>query len=737
LELAVGTTLLLEPEPRFAFKEFADGTFDARMPVGLIPLIRAIGVKNINESVVSVWWGGGTFSSLFFRTVTLVVDIILRQVVSVAKNEESTDALSAASIRTGYNVFLRPLFGEFPNSSAFPNLGEQISATGIDTFFRADVVFPLQEEAKEDLICIACVLIDSLITNAFVCLRSSEYFRWRSAFIFQALTLEKSSGGRPKALCTAFRHCLLKHLESSPQATISVLGLLMRKDLGQFYIPIMRSMYLFSVQDIVQSISHASKREKLRLLAAFRDVAGKLDGPQEKEKEKEKEKENEEEKKEVKSSAKVEMPVDPCGWIKLETERRKQFALPTASLPEEILQHPMLELYMPYSALSLYERMKKPVHLASALVDELLLTHSWRGQMQKADHPRKRSIASYNKFVAHWQMCSHGQFEGVDMSNIFIAGGSVLSCMLPECSYENLGASDIDCFVYGLSPEQATTRVLEVVEAICNRRAEIKARFMRSPFDPKNSPYVVKAFRKVANPGLLTAPPVLAKSLHALTLAGDEIFRPVQFIMRAYRSPAEVLLGFDVDCCAVGLSLGDCRPAPAPAPALKYPGPNEDPKALECPISLEIMDDPVQAADGQTYDRRNIEDHLTRSNISPITNEKLTTTELTIDSNMRRRIEVYCQEKAAAAAAAAAAPTAVPPAPVSTGELPLSLSLSSFHSPLTSHLLLSPISSAQRGPPRPRVAPPLLLRLLPSSATKRQTKSRFCKCLWVLGLGGP
>ena len=41
---------------------------------------------------------------------------------------------------------------------------------------------------------------------------------------------------------------------------------------------------------------------------------------------------------------------------------------------------------------------------------------------------------------------------------------------------------------------------------------------------------------------------------------------------------------------------------------------------LQCPISHEIMTDPVVASDGHTYERNNIKEWLRRDRVSPITN---------------------------------------------------------------------------------------------------------------------
>jgi hypothetical protein len=50
---------------------------------------------------------------------------------------------------------------------------------------------------------------------------------------------------------------------------------------------------------------------------------------------------------------------------------------------------------------------------------------------------------------------------------------------------------------------------------------------------------------------------------------------------------------------------------------------------LQCPITLEVMTDPVIAADGITYERTAIEDWLRTHNTSPLTNTPLTSKSLT------------------------------------------------------------------------------------------------------------
>lgn len=46
--------------------------------------------------------------------------------------------------------------------------------------------------------------------------------------------------------------------------------------------------------------------------------------------------------------------------------------------------------------------------------------------------------------------------------------------------------------------------------------------------------------------------PLVVRSNRAVTIVGKFPCRHIQIITRLYKSPAEVLIGFDVDACAVG-----------------------------------------------------------------------------------------------------------------------------------------------------------------------------------------
>jgi hypothetical protein len=68
-----------------------------------------------------------------------------------------------------------------------------------------------------------------------------------------------------------------------------------------------------------------------------------------------------------------------------------------------------------------------------------------------------------------------------------------------------------------------------------------------------------------------------------------------------------------------------------------------NPHDFRCPISLELMTDPVTVSTGQTYDRSSIEKWLRAGNVlCPKTGEKLTSKELVPNSTLRNLIQQFC-----------------------------------------------------------------------------------------------
>jgi hypothetical protein len=148
-------------------------------------------------------------------------------------------------------------------------------------------------------------------------------------------------------------------------------------------------------------------------------------------------------------------------------------------------------------------------------------------------------VDTINDFLDNWTDF-HNQFgEGFPWQNVLCAGGAVLACLLPfPDGIDELNASDavatfyreqsafrdsdIDLFIYGLSAEEASVKVAEIYAFL--ERCSVRV--------------------------------VAVRSEHCITFvcsdASERALRHVQVILRCYKSPAEILMGFDVDCCCVG-----------------------------------------------------------------------------------------------------------------------------------------------------------------------------------------
>ncbi|KDQ19312.1 hypothetical protein BOTBODRAFT_142912 [Botryobasidium botryosum FD-172 SS1] len=140
---------------------------------------------------------------------------------------------------------------------------------------------------------------------------------------------------------------------------------------------------------------------------------------------------------------------------------------------------------------------------------------------------------SFADFKYNWDVFTEGSLANlVDWNNVVAAGGSVLAALLPLPDHakeskrtlrkyyhqEAYPSSDVDLFLWGLTPEQAEKKVIAIWEAV---RDSV-------PWDT-----------------------VCVRTKNAISIHSQYPCRPVQIVLRLYRSPAEVLAGFDVDApCA-------------------------------------------------------------------------------------------------------------------------------------------------------------------------------------------
>eukprot|EP01114_Cavostelium_apophysatum_P011331 TRINITY_DN2554_c0_g1_i1.p1 TRINITY_DN2554_c0_g1~~TRINITY_DN2554_c0_g1_i1.p1 ORF type:complete len:745 (+),score=183.66 TRINITY_DN2554_c0_g1_i1:494-2728(+) len=155
-----------------------------------------------------------------------------------------------------------------------------------------------------------------------------------------------------------------------------------------------------------------------------------------------------------------------------------------------------------------------------------LLTKRRRANLESLCEDREYSVVEREEFMAAWKTFTQDIFEGLDWSNIFVAGGSILGNLMADSSgRQSFKGSDIDIFIYGITNDRDANEKLKHIYDIVTKNT-------------KGSGDVIRSAR-------------------AVTILGKYPFRHVQVITRLYRSPAEVLLGFDIDCCTVGFDGQD------------------------------------------------------------------------------------------------------------------------------------------------------------------------------------
>ena len=465
-------------------------------------------------------------ASRFVRAMKLVLDLILREILALALalqtgTEEPT--LTVSSIENAYKMLVEPLLGKLARARCYVKKSpdKEDEEEFKVTMFQEPFPLPLDKDNNPEVKALMLDIVGNLSESlANICVTHMEHNRRQTLYasdLCQSLAVCASTSTLSRGIGALFAHCLKRHLHSSPSATTSVIGTLTSKGLVRFHVMILRNMALPTIEQVVCSLECATKREKAKLLEAFggSGSSGSLGAVAQ-------------ESKQAEEEPRLAMPTDPNNWLAVENERRKQFALPTETLPDDLKQHPFFELYDAFSK-EHHSLLDTPVVLPLQVEDELLLTNT----RPPAD-AKRHNIVSADKFEQNWNEFTGRCFDGVDLSNCFIAGGSVLGCLLPnQLESGVLLASDIDVFIYGLSPEAATARVVQVLDQVAKRRSAL-----------------AKDLGDVA----AEAHAVVSKTAHAITLVGTSHFRPVQFILRAYRSPSEILLGFDVDCCSVGRS---------------------------------------------------------------------------------------------------------------------------------------------------------------------------------------
>ena len=141
-------------------------------------------------------------------------------------------------------------------------------------------------------------------------------------------------------------------------------------------------------------------------------------------------------------------------------------------------------------------------------------------------------VPTLDEFRTNFNLFSETSLMDLDWNNVVAAGSSVVTSLMPvpdehrsskralrEYYHNKLApASDVDLFIYGLTEEQALGKIKQI---------ETKIR-----------------------DSILTETTSI-RTKNAITIASQYPTRHVQIVLRIYKSIAEVITGFDVDCsCA-------------------------------------------------------------------------------------------------------------------------------------------------------------------------------------------
>ncbi|KAJ0423554.1 hypothetical protein BJY00DRAFT_321678 [Aspergillus carlsbadensis] len=157
--------------------------------------------------------------------------------------------------------------------------------------------------------------------------------------------------------------------------------------------------------------------------------------------------------------------------------------------------------------------------------------------MPLKDEHRKPSgapaiVSTLTNFQTHFNIFSESSLSDLDWNNVIAAGSAVATSIIPvpekysgskrglrQFYHEEFApASDVDLFLYGLTEEQAVEKI--------------------------------KQIEKCIRDSILTEVSTI-RTKHAITIVSQYPTRHVQIVLRRYKSVAEILTGFDVDCsCA-------------------------------------------------------------------------------------------------------------------------------------------------------------------------------------------
>ncbi|PVF98266.1 hypothetical protein CPB86DRAFT_362005 [Serendipita vermifera] len=166
------------------------------------------------------------------------------------------------------------------------------------------------------------------------------------------------------------------------------------------------------------------------------------------------------------------------------------------------------------------------------------------------DARRSQSISiqsNVNNFKKKFEEMTLGQLKGLEWPNVFVAGGMVVGSVLcaeesssevSEKLKEQWKSSDIDIYIYGLDPLQVNKKIEHLFTVFKNNLPE-------------------------------DAPILVVRNSKTISFISNFPRRRFQIILKIVKNPAEVLLNFDLDICAMGFDGENVYMLPRAARALE------------------------------------------------------------------------------------------------------------------------------------------------------------------------
>ncbi|KAG2374940.1 hypothetical protein C9374_010314 [Naegleria lovaniensis] len=257
----------------------------------------------------------------------------------------------------------------------------------------------------------------------------------------------------------------------------------------------------------------------------------------------------------------------------------------------EILQNPYLHLLNVFDANQEAFMMKNPPKGIGLLFDFENPMEASKFKVSKPSIPHL--CPDFETFQIQFDTLTCGIFDGMNWENVFCAGGCVLRAILatPFANSSNNPITDSDDELDDGDVSEATMDELEFYSNDFNRKKhdQHSATCFDENFQKKLISYYnkherwsntdidlflyglteceaeqklvdiykhfkkrLRAFKKATNQPKAFTDIMLIRTSHALTFRFYEPVRTVQVILRIYKSPSEILMGFDIPSCCFG-----------------------------------------------------------------------------------------------------------------------------------------------------------------------------------------